>query len=305
MNGVFLRQSVSTPHTTPKKNRLPSDIHLYPYREPIDISLNYSSSSSSSSSGSGSRNGYSPPLPTTDTPVQQRIQRKPVVSNPMVRSCPNEKPLAWKMASPSPAARTNLKKNYAAADTVHPSRIRNNTQIAPVKQPAKSIPSSPAILSNKEKRARTRRHSQGSHLASSNATTAKPFYTSYDDQLKSTTSLATSTAINTTTTTTTTATATTTTSSVTKSNTFWHPRSERPSEPLKPLKRGLSKKIRGLLQPHRMQIEQGASNEQHTIDCQESLKRCQTPVLDDDENPFRILRLVIFCYDAISSNITS
>ncbi|CEP15458.1 hypothetical protein [Parasitella parasitica] len=274
MNGVFLRQSVSTPYTAAKKNRPPSDIHLYPCREPIDMSLNYSSSSSSSSSDS--RNGYSPPLPT-DTPMQQRIQRKPVVSNPMVRSYPDEKPLVWKMVPPAPAVRTNLKKNYAAADTVHPNRIRNSTQIAPGKQPAKLIPSSSAILSSKEKRSRTRCQSQGSNLASSNAAAATPFYTAHDDELKSTATLATSTIIS------------TATSNVTKSSSFWYPRTEHRSEPLKPLKRGLSKKIRGLLQPHRMQIEQGASNEQHIIDCQESLKRCQTPVLDDDENPFRIL----------------
>lgn len=283
MNGVFPQQSFSTPYIT-KKNKVPIDIHHYNNKNSIDehhgISLNYSSSSSSSSSGS--RHAYSPPL-STNTPMQQRVPRKPVVNNPMLRSCPNEKPIGWKIASPKPATRINhqhhLAKNYAAADTVHPNRIRTYSQVAPIKQTTKSIPSSPAILSNKEKRVRTRRHSQGSYLVSGSAA-IKPFNESQDDDLKSTSTITTGTTLS------------TTTSSGTKSTSFWYPRTEHHSEPLEPLKRGLSKKIRGLLQPHRTQIEEGASNEQHIIDCQESLKRCQTPVLDDDENPFRILRLV-------------
>lgn len=284
MNGVFPRHSVSTPYTTRKK-KVPVDHQYYGNSNSIDIALNYSSSSSSSSSGS--RHAYSPPL-STNTPMQQRIQRKPVVNNPMLRSSPNENPVSWKVASPKPASTTrsnhpqHLNKNYAAADTVHPNRIRTYSQMAPIKQPIKSIPSSPAILSNKEKRVRTRRHSQGSYLVSSSAT-IKPFHPLQDDDLKSTSSITTGITLSTT---------TTTTSQVTRSTSFWYPRTEQHTEPLEPLKRGLSKKIKGLLQPHRTQIEQGASNEQHIIDCQESLKRCQTPVLDDDENPFRILRLV-------------
>jgi len=283
MNGVFPRPSVSTPYATKKKN-VPLDHQYYSNRNSIDIALNYSSSSSSSSSGS--RHAYSPP-PSANTPMQQRIQRKPVVNNPMLRSSPNENLVSWKVASPKPVTRSNhpqhLNKNYAAADTVHPNRIRTYSQVAPVKQPTKSIPSSPAILSNKEKRVRTRRHSQGSYLVSSSAA-IKPLNPLQDDDLKSTSTMATNTTLS-----------TMTPSQGTKSTSFWYPRTEQHTEPLEPLKRGLSKKIRGLLQPHRTQIEQGASNEQHIIDCQESLKRCQTPVFDDDENPFRILRLVYDC----------
>lgn len=281
MNGVFPQHSFSTPYT---KKKVSIDTHRYSNRNSIDeqhgISLNYSSSSSSSSSGS--RHTYSPPL-STNTPMQPRVPRKPVVNNPMLRSCPNEKPPSWKTASPKPASRVthqhHLTKNYAAADTIHPNRIRTYSQVAPIKQTTKSIPSSPAILSNKEKRVRTRRHSQGSYLVSSSAA-IKSFNESQDDDLNSTSTITTDTTLS------------TTTSSGTKSTSFWYPRTEHHSEPLEPLKRGLSKKIRGLLQPHRTKIEEGASNEQYIIDCQESLKRCQTPVLDDDENPFRILRLV-------------
>ncbi|KAL0139189.1 hypothetical protein V8B55DRAFT_1521722 [Mucor lusitanicus] len=283
MNGVFPRHSVSTPYTTNKK-KVPVDHQYYSNRNSIDIALNYSSSSSSSSSGS--RHAYSPPL-STDTPMQQRIQRKPVVNNPMLRSSPNKTPVSWKVASPKPASTTTARSH-------HPQhlnkimqlliRIRTYSQVAPIKQqPTKSIPSSPAILSNKEKRVRTRRHSQGSYLVSSSAA-IKPFHPLQDDDLKSTSSITTGTNLSTATTT------TTTSQQGTKSTSFWYPRTEQHTEPLEPLKRGLSKKIRGLLQPHRTQIEQGASNEQHIIDCQESLKRCQTPVLDDGENPFRILR---------------
>ncbi|OBZ87396.1 hypothetical protein A0J61_04554 [Choanephora cucurbitarum] len=71
---------------------------------------------------------------------------------------------------------------------------------------------------------------------------------------------------------------------------FWYPRTESQTEPLEPLKRGLSKKLRGLLQPHRTQIEEGGSKEQYYQDFISSLKRCQTPEsADDDCSPLEIL----------------
>lgn len=82
-------------------------------------------------------------------------------------------------------------------------------------------------------------------------------------------------------------------SSLLSKPTFWYPRVDnKDNEPLQPLKRGLSKKIRGLLQPHRAQIEQGASKQQYEKDFQDSLRRSRTPDINYDQNPFHILRLV-------------
>ncbi|KAI7873470.1 uncharacterized protein EV154DRAFT_473389 [Mucor mucedo] len=70
--------------------------------------------------------------------------------------------------------------------------------------------------------------------------------------------------------------------------TFWYPRVEAEPPLLEPLKRGLSKKIRGLLQPNRAQIEQGGTQQQYEQDCQEALHRCRTPN-DIGANPFQLL----------------
>ncbi|KAI7900297.1 uncharacterized protein BX663DRAFT_518198 [Cokeromyces recurvatus] len=60
---------------------------------------------------------------------------------------------------------------------------------------------------------------------------------------------------------------------------------------MKPLKRGLSKKLRELLQPQRTLIEEGgASKEYYMKACQKSLKRCQSPIIDEeDKSPFQVL----------------
>ncbi|CAO3607370.1 unnamed protein product [Mucor hiemalis] len=211
--------------------------------------MKYSSSSSSSSTTS-SRQSYSPPTSTTP----QRVPRKPVSNNPALKSSPHNN--EWKTSSPKPPPtpqRTALHSphnKYHAADTVHPNRMRTYSQVTPLNKPIKSIPS-PPVNHNSESYVRTRRHSQGSSLV--NNPNKKQV--------------------------------------VESKTTFWYPRStdNKEFESLEPLKRGLSKKIRGLLQPHRTQIEQGASNEQHVRDCQESLKRSRTPIMNHEQNPFRVL----------------
>ncbi|PHZ11104.1 uncharacterized protein RHIMIDRAFT_244952 [Rhizopus microsporus ATCC 52813] len=83
-------------------------------------------------------------------------------------------------------------------------------------------------------------------------------------------------------------TTTTPTSARTLTPTFWYPRTGRENEPLK---RNITKKIRGLLQPHRTQLEE-ASSEQHKQDYQISLRRSSTPEPqhDRDSTPFHMLR---------------
>lgn len=226
-------------------------IKQYHYRNSSDEPnlMRYSSSSSSSNS---SRQSYSPPTTTTT----QRVPRKPVSNNPMLKSSPKND---WKTSPYTPIAH---QKNYHQADTIHPSKSRVSPVAAAAMKPTAgtSIISSssplPSSSSNTENYLRARRHSQGSSLLG------------LKQELKPT---------------------------------FWYPRIDnKESEPLQPLKRGLSKKIRGLLQPHRMQIEQGASNNQQSVkDCQESLKRPCTPDLDIEQNPFHILRLVFIIIVAV------
>jgi hypothetical protein len=223
-------------------------------------SLHYSCSTPSS------RLVHSPPL-KPNTP--QRVPRKPVVHNPMLKGSPHELPLK---RSPRP-----FNKNYAAADTIHPNRVRTCSQVTPIRTPS----TSPAILSKTEKRIQTRRHSQGSHITQNE---------NDDDRSSSNSSTKSNTASSKSTTATrSTASSISSSGSNKSTTTFWYPRTESQTEPLQPLKRGLSKKLRGLLQPHRTQIEEGATKEQHIQDCQTSLQRCQSPSLSNNDNPFRIL----------------
>lgn len=200
MHGAFPRQSLSTPFP--------------PIR--TDTSSNSGSDTSS----------QSPPL--------QRVHRKPVSNNPAIRSSPHTS--EWKTSSPHNEWKTSSpsQRNYHAADTVYPNRMRVPTTTT------QSLSSSSPLPSPAEKHVRTRRHSQG---------LAKP--------------------------------------------TFWNPRIDT-EPPLKPLKRGLSKKIRGLLQPNRAHIEEGGSTQQNEQDCQASLQRCRTPDFEQEQNPFHMLRLVFF-----------
>ncbi|KAI8063956.1 hypothetical protein BDF21DRAFT_123878 [Thamnidium elegans] len=210
------------------------------YRNSLDEPnmMRYSSSSSSSNS---SRQSYSPPSTASSTP--QRVPRKPVSNNPMLKSSSKNE---WKTSPNTPIVR---QKNYHLADTIHPSKSQVSPAVMKPTAGSSIISSSsplPSSSSSTENYMRARRHSQGSNLLG------------LKQELKPT---------------------------------FWYPRLDnKESEPLQPLKRGLSKKIRGLLKPHRMQIEQGASNNQHSIkDCQDSLKRPCTPDLDIEQNPFHIL----------------
>lgn len=258
MDGAFPRYSTSTPFS--KELAYHGNYHFDP-----NIMMKYSSSCSSSSGGSttSSRQSYSPP--TSSTP--QRVPRKPVSNNPAVLKSSPHNYNEWKTSSPKPPPPPLLStpqqqrtttlhsphNKYHAADTVHPNRMRTYSQVTPLNKPVKTIPS-PSVESNY---VRTRRHSQGSSLV--NTTNKKQVV-----EIKES-----------------------------KTTTFWYPRStdSKEFESLEPLKRGLSKKIRGLLQPHRTQIEQGASNEQHVRDCQESLKKSRTPNMNHEQNPFRVLRL--------------
>lgn len=97
-------------------------------------------------------------------------------------------------------------------------------------------------------------------------------------------------------------TTTTPTSARTLTPTFWYPRTGRENEPLK---RNITKKIRGLLQPHRIQLEE-ASSEQNKQNYQISLRRSSTPELqhDRDSNPFHMLRYtIIYISNSYSSFI--
>ena len=268
MHGAFPRYSTSTPYG--KTNLYLSEGYAPHYRNSMDDSSvhKYSSSSGSSSgSSTSSQKSYSPPT-VTSTP--QRVHRKPVSNNPAIVNTSHD----WKIASPSPkpppqpiplkSILASKNKNYHAANSIHPNRIKTNN--SPLVKPTKSSSTtmstsspSPFTLNpstnNKEAYVRTRRHSQGSSLVPAKKEPTPEPKTS-----------------------------------------FWYPRVENKDfEALEPLKRGLSKKIRGLLQPHRTQIEQGADNKQHVQDCQESLERSRTPVtMNIEQNPFRILRLVYF-----------
>lgn len=301
MDGVF---PVLTPYA--KK-----PLNLYsrnPIEEQRNIHLNYSRSASTSNSW----HTCSPPV-KSNTP--QRVPRKPVVHNPVLKGPSHELPLKkWK----SPPSPKHYNKNYAAADTVHPNRMRTYSQVTPIKSNILVHSTSPAILSNSERRIRTRRHSQGSHIISSYAPKNMPFTAenNENDDDQSTTIRSSSSSSNSSssngsskltitatsvgsnsqsTTTFNTSSGKSTLSSISSSGsnksttTFWYPRTESQTEPLQPLKRGLSKKLRGLLQPHRTQIEDSTAKEQHAKDSQASLQRCQSPTLSYSDNPLSVL----------------
>jgi hypothetical protein len=277
MDGAF---PMSTPYVKKPFN-------IYSRSVEDQITLNYSSSSSTPSS----RHTCSPPS-KPNTP--QRVPRKPVVNNPMLIGSPYELPLK-QLKSPQPRPSTKqYKKNYAAADTVHPNRMRTYSQVTPIKSNILT-PSSPAILSNSEKHIRTRRHSQGSHIISNHVPKILPLSIANnenDDDQSTTTSGSSSSSSNKSIATSSCnkSTASSIDSNKSATTTFWYPRTESQTEPLQPLKRGLSKKLRGLLQPHRAQIEDGATKEQHIKDCQASLQRCQSPIpSNNDNNPFHVL----------------
>jgi hypothetical protein len=303
MDGAFPRYLMpSTPYLNHKKQQmsdnfligspLPQQQHYQQHhynRHSMDESPNvaimkYSTSSNSSSSSSSSRQSYSPPIRTASS-TPQRVPRKPVSNNPASTSKRASPPQHY---SSSPQQQKPLYsqqqqhryKNYHAADTIHPNRMRTYSQVGPMKPPAATIISSPSpsmstttsTSNNVDKYVRLRRHSQGSSLLTSSSSTIKSSMT--DSTLSSS--------------------AASTTSRITSSKTFWYPR-DKDFEPFEPLKRGLSKKIRGLLQPHKTQIEQesATNNAQHLQDCQKSLKRSKTPdFIHHEQNPFRILRLV-------------
>lgn len=270
----------------------PMYIHYNGGRNSVDESLlnsqaimKYSTSSNGSSSSSNSSrqsSSYSPPNRTASS-TPQRVPRKPVSNNPVVASTFSSSP---KPLQPSQHQQKHQQqkqqhrnsRNYHAADTVHPNRMRTYSQVGPTKpattmaastiipSPSPSLStitaSSTSSASSKDRYVRTRRHSQGSSLVSANTKSS----------LSDTSSIV--------------------TISTTSSKTFWYPR-DRDFEPLEPLKRGLSKKIRGLLQPHKTQIEQesACNNAQYMLDCQKSLKRSKTPnFINHEQNPFRILR---------------
>lgn len=143
MDGAFPRYSTSTPFI--KSYPHMSDGYngqVYHYRNSMEDpnlmkymgSSNSSTTSSSTTTNSSRQSSYSPP--TTSTP--QRVHRKPVSNNPAVRSSPHNE---WKTSSPKPISQTpqslhqknNVSamkaKNYHAADTVHPNRIRTYSQV--------------------------------------------------------------------------------------------------------------------------------------------------------------------------------
>ncbi|KAI9269817.1 hypothetical protein BY458DRAFT_184750 [Sporodiniella umbellata] len=77
---------------------------------------------------------------------------------------------------------------------------------------------------------------------------------------------------------------------VEKNTSFWYPRTGKENEPLK---RNIGKKLRGLLQPQRAQLEE-ASRWQHEADSKISLCRSQTPEPENCQlNPFQTLRLTL------------
>ncbi|KAI9472238.1 MAG: hypothetical protein EXX96DRAFT_622413 [Benjaminiella poitrasii] len=233
---------------------------------------------------------------TSSSPSHQRKQRQPAVivytnKQPYLTTTKHYDNMATKQNSNFhlvPSASHNTKSQVGCTDQRHHSKVPQKsysaiTTIAPQNH-------SPAILSNSEKKLRkTRRHSQGSFAAqpssyinrdavlahpinNENKTlllpAANPVHRSNSDGSSRHCK------------------------DQTKSPNFWYPRAESQTseQRLEPLKRGLSKKLRELLQPQRTLIQEGASKEHYVEAFQESLKRCQSPILEEeDNNPFNNL----------------
>jgi hypothetical protein len=197
----------------------------------------------------------------------QRVHRKPV---------PRQSPVQennWKIAT--------KKKDYSAADTIHPNRICTYNQVKPSQEKA-SQPTRPHSL---QPQSTQPRHHPQKHKSSSVPLVASSVTPAVEvpppQKLKQSASAIPgamdqvvvrirkySQG-----------------SSITPN--FWYPRADR--DITEPVKQALTKKIRGLLQPHRIQIE-GASKDVNQKDIEASIARPKTPTQKTMDNPFNALR---------------
>ncbi|KAI8969975.1 hypothetical protein BDF20DRAFT_96688 [Mycotypha africana] len=244
----------------------------------------------------------------------QKVTRKPVASHPTVQS--ND--CAPRQQSGCQQHLQQLKnRNYAAADTVHPNRIhrqKEQTQSPPPTSTTTTTVATPFMSAYEREATRRNRYHSTIVAPSTNndhilfeciaptiiqrkSLVAEEQAEEHDVQGKSSPIILKDNRRSILTT----ATATTYPSLITDSSAtvqtrantnFWYPRkTDIHHQSLLPLKENLTKKIRGLLQPHRTHIETKALNEQYETLCRDALEKCQTPIASDiDEiNPFDVI----------------
>ncbi|KAI8365539.1 hypothetical protein BD560DRAFT_401828 [Blakeslea trispora] len=276
MSGTFTQNPITFDH--PKRSRLTLDNHSI--NRQSSIFMRHSQSSNTSCSRSTDLSPPLIPFHPSSTPVQPRIHRKPVASNP-VYTLYQEKPTKQITSSP-PSVNPNLSKMIAleqALIQLPPSVDSQYVQdITDTREPDPSMLYSkmaPAVSIDNS--IRSRRHSCSATYNISYITNLKQVLS---DDSQSITSSKEDTLSNS---------STLSTPNSKRTTNFWYPRTESQTEPLEPLKRGLSKKLRGLLQPHRTQLEERGSKEQYHQDFLSSLERCQTPNSAYDDSPFEVL----------------